>query len=148
MAAFLRYRPARFGAFGRTLAAAATVTSARTSLTLDNGVYTPTGTTVANVDSITPAQAIYQRNGSVVTVSGYVAINPTAAASTFTQAGLSLPIASNFVDTLDLSGVATSFSGQVGAIQADATNDRAMIEFNSGTTADTPFRYVFQYVIK
>lgn len=113
-----------------------------------DNVYTPTGTAVVNVDAITTLQAIYQRNGSVVAVAGYVAIDPTAAAATFTQAGLSLPIASDLVNSLDLSGVLLSFNGLIAAIQGDGTNNRAMIEFNSNTTANVPCRYFYQYVIK
>lgn len=44
MAAIIKYRPARFGAFGRTLAAASTAAVARTALGIEVGTFTPTVT--------------------------------------------------------------------------------------------------------
>lgn len=124
------------------------VTPAGLKAVVEAGTYTPTGYAVTNIDSVTPGQAIYQRNGNVVTVSGYVELNMTAAGGAYTRADLSLPIASNFVNSLDLSGVATDLTGKVCAIQANGTNDRAQIESNATVTTTVPYRYVYQYVIK
>ncbi len=113
----------------------------------DDDTYTPTGYAVTNVDSVTANKAIYSRIGDTVTVSGYVAVDPTAAGGTYTRADLSIPIASNFASTVDLSGVAIAYTGQVFAIQADATNDRATFEQNATVASALPYRYVYQYEV-
>lgn len=59
---------------------------------VDYGTYTPTLTGTANVDSITASGAwTWVRTGSVVTVSGFASIDPTASSAS-TTATVSLPV--------------------------------------------------------
>mgnify|MGYP001615560273 CR=1 FL=1 len=119
-----------------------------TSSTLASGVYTPTLTNVANLDGSTAYEAQYLRVGSVVTVSGKFDINPTLAA-TLTQLGISLPIASNIGATEDCAGVAfaSGIAGQGGAIDGDAANNRAELDYISGDLTNQPMYFVFQYQV-
>lgn len=116
-----------------------------TSLNILQSTYTPTTTNVANVAASSALTAVYGRIATFVVVAGYVEIDPTAAASTLTQMGLTIPVSSNFGGTTDLSGVAISYQNRTAAIQADATNDRAQFEFESTSTANTAYRYIFAY---
>src|SRR3990167_10996405 len=70
--------------------------------------YTPTLTNVFNVAASTAYACQYMRVGNVVTVSGQVDIDPTAA-STYTELDISLPIASAFTATNQLGGVGTDY---------------------------------------
>ena len=126
------------------------VTAASDGLTLASGVYTPTLTIVANVDGggLTAYQCQYMRVGSVVNVSGKLDVNPTLAA-TLTQAGISLPIASNIGAAEDCGGVAftPTVAGQGAAIYGDLTNNRAQLEFVAGAATSQPMYFDFQYRI-
>jgi hypothetical protein len=119
---------------------AAELTSALNALSLASGTYTPTLTSVANLDATAAYVCQYLRVGSVVTVSGRIDVDPTAA--TTTQVGISLPIASNFANTNECGGVAfcLGVAGQGACIYADAANDRVTMEW---ITADTSARGMF-----
>ena len=114
-----------------------------------NGTYLPTLTGVANVSSTTAYTAQYSRVGAVVTVSGRFDLTPTSA-TTLTQFGISLPIASAFAAIEQCGGTAatqvpTAYSGQ---IFADTANARA--EFGFTTAADTSSRrwmFTFTYLV-
>ena len=116
-----------------------------------SGTYTPTGTAVANVSIQTPRQAQWLRVGNVVTVTGSVNITPTAAGSTATVLGLSLPIPSNFASTEDCAGVAIQGSASAqtsgAVVQGDTVNDRASLGFFSLTTAGNEWSYTYSYEI-
>lgn len=96
---------------------------------LDYGKYTPTLTNVANVAASTAYPCKWMRIGNVVTVSGRVDVDPTAAAST--QLGISLPVASNFGAAEDAAGTAfcPAVAGQGAAILADAANNRLQMQW-------------------
>lgn len=112
--------------------------------------YTPTLTSVANVDSTTSAVANYIRIGSTVIVCGQLTVDPTSAANTATKVGISLPVAS------DLTSGATGLAGTCcflgsqrgGAIYPDTANDRATLEFKSENTAAQDASYMFMYIIQ
>jgi hypothetical protein len=116
------------------------------------GTYAPTMTGVANVDGTpTVTQAFFQRVGNIVRVEATVVIDPTAA-TTVTQARMSLPVASGLTAAGDLSGVAVREGGAVatasGSCKGDATNDAALIDFTSvGTGAET-WHVSFTYIVK
>lgn len=112
------------------------------------GTYTPTLTNVANLDASTAYSCQYSQTGNVVTVSGRVDIDPTAG-TTLTQLGVSLPIPSNFANANECAGVAfaSGIAGQGAAIIADATNDRAELDFISGDTSNQPMYFIFSYRI-
>src|SRR3990167_1580972 len=75
---------------------ASTAAAARTNLGFVSDIYTPTLTAVANVAAQTAYSCSYMQVGTVVTASGKIDIDPTAAAPTATQIRLTLPVASNF----------------------------------------------------
>lgn len=112
------------------------------------GSYIPTLTAVANVDATTSAVTYYVRVGNIVIVFGGIEVDATAAASTVTQVGQSLPVASNFTGGNQLRGVAVnSVSKAEVDIFADTTNDRANWYYLSQTTANVGFSYIFGYVV-
>jgi hypothetical protein len=116
-----------------------------------SGTYTPTGTTVINVDSMTPREARYIRIGDIVMVSGEVDVDPTLSGSQ-TQFDLSLPIASALTQTYHLNGNATSEvasgSSEDYRVYANATNDRA--KFNTPSCASNSSQkisYTYTYIL-
>ena len=109
--------------------------------------YTPTLTNAANVAASTAYECQYARVGDSVTVSGRVDIDPTAA-STDTQLGISLPIASNIGAATDLGGVAFTpeLAGVGAAILGDVANDRAQFQYVTGADiANRAFYFIFMY---
>lgn len=115
-----------------------------------SGTYTPTLTNVANAGgTLSSDGAQYIRVGNVVTVSGKLQTIPTAA-TTLTQIGISLPVASNFASAHECSGTAASRRGSffVGTIHADATSDRAELWFDSVDNVNAHvIYYTFTYTI-
>lgn len=113
-----------------------------------SGTYTPTLTNVANLAASTAYQCQYMRVGNVVTVSGKVDVDPTLA-TTSTQLGISLPIASNFGAAEDCAGVAfaSGIAAQGAAILADTTNDRAQMQWISGDITNQPMYFTFTYEV-
>jgi hypothetical protein len=107
-----------------------------TALNITSGQYTPTGTIVGNLDSLTPGTFNYARLGSFTIVFGRCTIDPTAA-SAFTF-GLSLSPAalSNFTGGDQAVGFAGGAGLSGGRVTGDATNDRLdVIGTASGTTS-------------
>jgi hypothetical protein len=98
------------------------------NIVLDSGTYVPTLTGVVNVDSATASTFTWSRVGQLVTVQGYVAIDPVASA-TLTRLGVALPVASAFTGNADCCGSIVSADGTgvttSGLVYANATNDRA-----------------------
>jgi|SRR6185312_4549354 len=111
------------------------------------GTYTPTLTNVTNLDTSGANLCAYTRIGSVVTVSGRVDLDPTAAGAV--ELGISLPIASNFTDNKQCSGIAfcNTVAGQGAAILSDLTNDRASLQFIAVDTSNRVMMFVFQYQV-
>lgn len=114
---------------------------------LTSGTYTPTLTNVANLDASTAYAMQYLRVGNTVTVSGKIDVNPTAAG--LVQLGISLPIASNFANIHECAGAAASpgVSGQSAAIVADATNNRAEMEFTAVDLNNRAMYCTFTYTV-
>jgi hypothetical protein len=135
-----------YGLFLHNNAGAVTGT---TNQYIASGTYTPTPTHVANVAASTAYACQWIRVGNVVTVSGKVDIDTTLAASTATELGMSLPIASNFTAEQNLGGTAASDSvaSLSARIKADATNDRASIVFKSISVTNDSFNFSFTYVV-
>jgi len=113
------------------------------------GTYTPTLTSVANLDATTAYQCQYIRVGNVITVSGKVAIDPTLAA-TSTQLGISFPVASNISAQENVGGTAfaSGIAAQGAAILGDSTNDRAQLQFISGDVTNHPMYFSFTYLVQ
>lgn len=111
--------------------------------------YTPTITNISNIDATTAFPCQYMRIGNVVTVSGRVDIDPTAA--TVTAIGISLPVASAITNDYQIAG-----TGAIGneftpaAILGDATNDRALMNLTipvTGTLSNASWFFTFTYRI-
>lgn len=113
---------------------------------LVSGVYTPTLTGVANVGASTAYECQYAQVGSMVTVSGQVAIDPTAGA-TLTRLGISLPIPSSLSAGEQVGGTAAQPDlTLVAAIRGDATNDRAELAYTTGAdVANRIWSFQFGY---
>lgn len=115
------------------------------------GTYTPTLTAVANVAASTAYVCGYIRIGDWVLVQGRVDVTPTAAASTSTQLGISLPIASNFAAGGSQECTGTAYAVNIvnagAGILADNTNDRARLQFLSSSTGGHSMPFFFAYRI-
>lgn len=110
-----------------------------------SGTYTPTGTIVANIDTLTPRSAQWLRVGNVVTVSGAVDIDPTTTGST--TFGLSLPLASDLA-LYNLGGAGAETTGSfMMAINADVANNRANFQYTSPDTLADGFTYSYTYLV-
>lgn len=99
---------------------------------ITSGSYTPTLTNVSNISSSSvPAEANYMRVGNVVTVSGFVTINPTTAA-TLTELRITLPVASN-LDGANCAGTAVQAQGTglgtAGVVGGDASSNELLLSF-------------------
>lgn len=122
-------------------------------LGLDNvdwNSYTPTVTGVANIDSVSVNGAQFMRVGGVVTVSGSLSANPTAAAGTITRIGISLPVASNIASAWYVAGAGGATSNTIDekcVILGDTTNDRAEMRFFSQNSSAHDVAFHFTYVI-
>jgi len=117
------------------------------SPTFAAGTYSPTLDNTTNVAaSAVLGPFTYSRQDNIVTVAGAVSIDPTTTGNTVL--GISLPIASNFADAFNASGVGTSVgSNALGNIASDATNDRVTLTFTAVDTASRNWRLVFMYPI-
>ena len=113
------------------------------------GTYTPTLTNVVNVADSTAYACQYMRVGNVVTVSGRVDIDPTSAAPTATELGISLPVASALTAGTQLAGTAWSLnvSSQGGPVLADTVNDRASYQYLAKSVANAANFFTFTYQI-
>lgn len=129
--------------------AASALSSAITSLNLASGVYTPTRSAEANLDSnVTFSQAQYLMVGSVVTVSGRFTADPTLTATTTSFEG-TLPIASNVGAAEDVAG--TAFCGNIVSQGAEiigvAANDTFKVQWKAGDITSQTWSYSFTYRI-
>jgi len=117
---------------------------------LASGTYTPTLTGVSNVSSSTARQATYMRVGNTVTVSGQIDVTPTAN-NTQTTIGISLPIASAFTTAYQCGGAGHTApnvgAGHGVAIYADATNDRAEMDYYETNGALDTITYTYTYQV-
>ena len=138
-----------FTSAGRALVDDASATAQRTTLGLADGTYSAAFTNAANLDS-TPSNTTcqYLQIGNTVTVSGKVTIDPTLPA-TSTRIGISLPVASDFANDGQCGGTAAApgIAGQVAAIIADVTNNRAEMKYISGDTTSQDMWFTFTYVV-
>jgi hypothetical protein len=113
-----------------------------------SGTYTPTVTGVSNYTSSVPTIAHYTRVGDQVTVYGQLGITWPGVA--FTEVYLSIPVASNFTITDDLSGVASSGSGVATntRVTGNVAGDKASILFYASSAGNGSISYSFMYTVK
>lgn len=113
---------------------------------VSSGRWTPTLTNTTNVAASTAHLCQYIRIGDEVLVSGVVEIDPTSAVATVLK--MSLPIASDFQDTEDVSGNLSSAAGVAGSIIPDASTNEMDFRFTAVSTANTFYRFMAQYRIR
>lgn len=117
---------------------------------LYSGTYTPALTNVTNIAASTAFTCAWIRIGDLITVTGQVSIDCTAAASTATELGISLPVASNLIADPSLAG--TAVSDQVASlsarVKADASNDRARIVFKAVSSTNDTYSFTFTYLVQ
>jgi len=116
-----------------------------------SGTYTPAGTGVTNVTTITPTGCQYARIGNYVMVSGAVTVDATATGAT--EWRITLPVASNLTSSNNLGGTFSTYSSgnqdtDNGCIIADATNDQALFRATLTQTVATAYSFSFGYIVK
>ena len=120
------------------------------NIVLTSGTYTPTLTSVSNIQASTAFTCAWIRVGDLVTVTGQVSIDCTTASSTSTEIGISLPVVSNLIADASLAG--TAVSDQVASlsarVKADAANDRARIVFKAISATNDTYSFTFTYLVQ
>jgi hypothetical protein len=116
-----------------------------------SGTYTPTGTGVTNVATISTTGCQYARIGNYVMVSGSITVDATSAG--LTEWRMSLPVASGLTSSNNLGGTFSTFSAgdqdtDNGCIIADATNDQALFRATLTQTGSTAYSFSFGYIVK
>jgi len=108
-------------------------------------LYTPTLFNTTNVSASTAYNCQYIHVGTNVMVTGKVDVDPTAAGQVVL--GISLPVASNFVNDGECAGTACAIAvaGQSAGIHADTTNDRALLEWIAVDTSNRTMYFTFMY---
>jgi hypothetical protein len=117
-------------------------------VTIVASTYTPTLTNTANIDSSAVSGLfMYTRVGSIVTVTGAMTIDATAAAQV--QIGISFPVASVLTVASDVGGNGTcQATNTVSSVTGDTGNARANMVFVATNTASQVWRVMFQYIVK
>ena len=129
-----------------TMANDLTVTGDIVAANVLSGTYTPTITDVTNIDSSTPAVMQWSRVGDVVTVSGLLSVDTTAAS--LAKLRMSLPVASNFTSSTNCAGGGQAYNTDFQCcVYGDTTNDEAIIESALMATINTNYAIHFTYVI-
>jgi hypothetical protein len=115
-----------------------------------SSTYTPTLTNSTNVAASTTGACQYMRVGNVVTVSGQISVDPTAAA-VLTVLLISLPIASTFSSSRSAGGSAASISniyGEVGGILGNTTTDEFELRLLPSSLANQSYAFQATYLIQ
>lgn len=115
---------------------------------LAHGTYTPTYTAVTNVDSATTTgSGKYLRVGNTVHVVARFSIDATTTLVA-SEVGISLPVASNFANVFDLSGVGNGETTyESGICEADTGNDRCSFKFVPVATSGQTWVVSFTYLV-
>ncbi len=116
---------------------------------LAHGVYTPTRSAEANMDSnVTTSEAQYMRVGNTVTVSGRFTADPTLTA-TATSFEITLPVASNIGAVEDLAGVAFcgTIAGMGAAISGSVAGNTAVFSWVATDVTSQSWSYTFSYQV-
>lgn len=110
----------------------------------EGGSYTATTYNISGVTSANAQATTWQRVGNSVTVGVYLSVTPSATG--LVQVDLALPVASDLAALNDVAGCAVdAASGDVAAIYADVTNNRASLQFQASSTSGHAFRGSFSY---
>lgn len=104
-----------------------------------SGTYTPTISNLVNLTTATPLVWQYMRVGNVVTFSGLINIEATAAANTGTSFDFDLPVFSDLTDGVELAGTIWG-TGSIlngGQVQPAASNTGQAFWFSQNTALGT-----------
>lgn len=112
-----------------------------------SGTYFPNLFNTTNLDGSTPYTCQWFRIGNVVSVSGRVDVNPTAAGAT--KLGISIPVPTNVQFVNQLAGVAAcpTVAGEVAPIAGDTGNNRAQMSWVTTNTTNEAMFFTFQYLV-
>lgn len=108
--------------------------------------YTPTLTNTTNIAASSANVTYYRQIGDVVDVWGELSIDATSA-STISELGMSLPVASTFSHTYDLSGTSAFEDNTAIQIKADVSNSRAVLRFTPQSASDNKYNFHFTYYV-
>jgi len=112
--------------------------------------YTPTAVAGTNTAAVTPSVANWFRVNNIVTVFGFLSVDPTAAGDT--RLTLTLPVDpdANFSNSYDLAGVGSVTAGIQQALGIFATTGAKTADVNFSAVDGTlrTFRYQFSYRVK
>ena len=106
---------------------------------VESGTYTPTISNLVNLTTATPLVWQYMRVGNVVTFSGLINIEATAAANTVTSFDFDLPVFSDLTDGVELAGTIWG-TGSIlngGQVQPSASNTGQAYWFSQNTALGT-----------
>lgn len=120
--------------------------------TLNHGDYTPTITTLANIDSVANARLLWSRTGNTVNGALYIDINPTAAGAACLFE-FTLPVSSNLAVQSDLIGVISANntgagSGKAGHIIANNLTERGLVSVLADTSGSQTYCATFSYIVQ
>lgn len=116
----------------------------------NSGSYTPTLYHTTNVAASTAYACSWSRVNNMVTVTGRVDVDPTAAGAAATLLGISLPISSNLATSEQLGGVASPSnlsSDNSAALFADIVNGRAAMSWQCADAANHGMHFQFSYQV-
>lgn len=118
-----------------------------TTVTVEAGTYTPTLTTVSNLDANpTLLAASYQRTGSIVNVFIKCSVDVTSASTATFSA--TLPVSSDFTDTHDASGQGTVTDDTIVVVDSRDGNDDVLVTINPSVSISKDAYFSFEYEIK
>lgn len=114
-----------------------------------SGEWTPTCTGITNTDANPIANPCrYVREGNIVSVSGLISVDPTAAGNTTFR--FTLPIASSFADAAGATGAVSTggaASSVSGSLYSNAANDELEISFRAGSGSGHLISFSGHYTI-
>jgi hypothetical protein len=132
------------------LAAPLPVAQGGTNVSAPTGGYIPALTNVANLTSSVSSGCGWMRIDNRVIVQGMVTVVPTVL-GTYTELGIALPVPSNFGNSAQCGGTASSLSAagpnQGALIGADVTNKRAALAFGATDTGSQDMWFIFMYQV-
>lgn len=112
-----------------------------------SGTYTPTGTTVISASSVTPDACQWLRVGNVVTVSGSASITASVATG-LVAVRLTLPLTSALASATQLAGAGAENTGIFTvSVSGDATNDQALVRFQTPSASSFIVYFTFTYLM-
>lgn len=119
------------------------------ALTQAAGTYAPTFTAVANISATSAVSDFaYMRLGNIVIGGGNLNADAVSA-GVLAQIRISIPVASNFTSSGDLTGTGgIQGSDDVVIAAADVSNDAIDLAYTPNGTANTVIRVLFIYIVK